>query len=270
MKKQEEISVGAEGTKYGNWMSLPVMKMAYGICLLLLIAIILLFVFFNNTKCIGILIALLVASFSFTMFLQRVRNEFSFHKGKLMDKIQQNLMNHLQWDGKGKVLDVGCGSASLCVRLAKTYENADILGIDYWGPMWDYSESICRKNAQIEGVSDRCSFEHGDATNLSFEDETFDAVVSNFVYHEVLGVKDKKTLLKESLRVLKQGGSFVLQDFFDRDEMFEDSNQVIEYLKSNGIREVYYEGNIDRKEWMPSYVIKPYIIKDIGVFWGIK
>ncbi len=38
-----------------------------------------------------------------------------------MDKIQQNLMEHLTFDGNGKVLDVGCGSGALSIRVAKTY-----------------------------------------------------------------------------------------------------------------------------------------------------
>jgi ubiquinone/menaquinone biosynthesis C-methylase UbiE len=38
---------------------------------------------------------------------------------------------------------------------------------------------------------------------LPFADEHFDAVVSNFVFHEVKDVKDKRAVIKEALRVLK-------------------------------------------------------------------
>ena len=45
----------------------------------------------------------------------------------------------------------------------------------------------------------------GDANKLDFPDESFDAVVSNYVYHNVMGA-DKQALLLGDLRVLKKGG----------------------------------------------------------------
>ena len=42
---------------------------------------------------------------------------------------------------------------------------------------------------------------------LDFPDESFDAVVSNYVYHNIMG-SDKRALLLETLRVLKKGGVF--------------------------------------------------------------
>ncbi len=127
-----------------------------------------------------------------------------------------------------------------------------------------------QKNAELEGVAARCDFMHRDAKKLNFEDETFDAIVSNFVYREVLGVSDKADLLLESLRVLKKGGSFSIQDYFDRDAMFGNINELMEKLKASGISEVYYKGNVDNEEWMPKAVLKTFIIKDISVLYGKK
>ena len=39
----------------------------------------------------------------------------------------------------------------------------------------------------------------------------FDVVISNYVYHNVMGA-DMQKLLLESLRVLKKGGVFALND----------------------------------------------------------
>ncbi len=270
MKKQSEINIGAEGTEYGNWMSAPVMKTAYGVTALLGVAGAASALFWKNKKAVAVFGGLFLATASFTAYLQKVRNSFSFTKGKLMDRIQQNLMEHLDWDGSGKILDIGCGSGALSIRAAKTFEKADVLGIDYWGPMWDYSEKVCFQNANLEGVDQRCSFQHGDASALDFPDESFDAVVSNFVYHEVMGGKNKRTLVLESLRVLKKGGSFSLQDYFDRADMFGTPEEMVDYLKENGISEVFYEGNVDNKPWMPKHVLKSFIIKDIGVLYGKK
>lgn len=70
---------------------------------------------------------------------------------------------------------------------------------------------MCEKNAASEGVGSRCTFQHGDANRLDFPDESFDAVVSNYVYHNITGA-DKNELLLETLRVLKNGGVFALND----------------------------------------------------------
>lgn len=270
MNQQQTINIGAEGTEYGNWMSAPVMKMAYGLVAILAVVDVLIIFLWKNLIGIGVATVLLVVVLYFALYLQKVRNTFSFKKGRLMDRIIQNLVEHLSWDGNGTILDVGCGSGAVSIRVAKTFQTAKVVGIDYWGPMWDYSDNMCSKNAALEKVADRCTFQHGDATALEFEEETFDAVVSNFVYHEVMGVSDKKTLLLESLRVLKKGGSFALQDYFDRSDMFGTPDEVMNYLKEHGISEVYYEGNVDGKEWMPKYVLKSFIIKDIGVVYGKK
>lgn len=65
---------------------------------------------------------------------------------------------------------------------------------------------MCEKNADREGVGSRCTFQHGDANRLDFPDESFDAVVSNYVYHNIIGA-DKQKLLLETLRVLKKGSA---------------------------------------------------------------
>ncbi len=70
---------------------------------------------------------------------------------------------------------------------------------------------LCERNARAEGVKNT-SFRQGDATRLEFPDETFDAVVSNYVYHNIPG--DRQALLLESLRLLKKGGVFAIHDIF--------------------------------------------------------
>lgn len=57
-----------------------------------------------------------------------------------------------------------------------------------------------------EGVKN-ASFRRGNAVKLDFPDESFDAVTSNYVYHNITGA-DKQALL----RVLKKGGTFAIHD----------------------------------------------------------
>ena len=34
---------------------------------------------------------------------------FAFGKGNMMAKVHQHLVDHLEWDGEGTLLDIGCG-----------------------------------------------------------------------------------------------------------------------------------------------------------------
>ncbi|MFR7571214.1 MAG: class I SAM-dependent methyltransferase [Blautia faecis] len=105
--------------------------------------------------------------------------------------------------GEGKILEVGCGSGALTIRSALTWPKAKVIGVDYWGAVYNYSKALCEKNAASEGVASRCVFQHGDAKQLDFPDESFDVVISSYVYHNVIGA-DMQKLLLESLRVLKK------------------------------------------------------------------
>src|SRR5262245_18205289 len=53
-----------------------------------------------------------------------------------------------------EALDVGCGSGSLVVRLAKASAGSTVTGVDSWGTDWQYTMELCEDNARIEGVGD--------------------------------------------------------------------------------------------------------------------
>lgn len=67
---------------------------------------------------------------------------------------------------------------------------------------------------------DRESFWISDAAHLDFDTESFDAVVSNFVFREVHSAKDKRDVVREALRVVKKGGSFSFQDMFSQKSLY--------------------------------------------------
>ena len=95
---------------------------------------------------------------------------------------------------------------------------------------------MCEKNADREGVGSRCTFQHGDANRLDFPDESFDAVVSNYVYHNIPGA-DKQELLLETLRVLKKGGVFALNDDM-KPRLYGDMEAFAQKLRDMGYQEV--------------------------------
>ena len=96
---------------------------------------------------------------------------------------------------------------------------------------------MCEKNAESEGVAARCRFQHGDANRLDFPDGSFDAVISNYVYHNVMGA-DKRALLLETLRVLKKGGVFVLNDDMKL-RMYGDMEEFAQELRDMGYEDVH-------------------------------
>ena len=153
-----------------------------------------------------------------------------------MERVHQVVLSHLDFDGQGQLLEVGCGSGALSIRAALTWLDAQITGMDYWGVAYGYGQAMCEKNARSEGVEARCLFQHGDANKLDFPDESFDAVVSNYVYHNITGA-DKRTLLRETLRVLKKGGVFALNDEM-KPHMYGDMETFAQELRDMGYEDV--------------------------------
>ena len=102
--------------------------------------------------------------------------------------------------------------------------------------MYNYSKALCEKNAASEGVGKQCGFVHGDANKLDFPDGSFDAVISNYVYHNIMGA-DKHALLLESLRVLKKGGVFALNDDM-KPNMYGDMDAFAQKLREMGYQDV--------------------------------
>jgi len=120
--------------------------------------------------------------------------------------LEENLLSLLRadWDGKGKVLDVGTGSGRLAVPIAREFPEANVTGVDIWMKAWGHSgltKARAEKNAAIANVADRCVFQYGSALELPFEDGEFSLVVSAFVFHEI-SVPDRTVLIAEALQVL--------------------------------------------------------------------
>ena len=189
----------------------------------------------------------------------------------MMAGVHQHLVDHLDWDGKGELLDIGCGAAALTVRCAKAFLEAEITAMDYWGAEWNYAKEQCENNARLEGVANRITFQKGDAAKMEFETETFDAAVSNFVFHEVRTAKDKRDVVKEALRVVKKGGVFSFQDMFSQKALYGDMDEFVRELKAEGVSEVHYIGNLEKKlDFIPGYVKTPWMISGMGILYGRK
>ncbi|WP_457791403.1 class I SAM-dependent methyltransferase [Anaeromassilibacillus sp. SJQ-5] len=234
--RQAAIRLGTHGEDYGNWMSNPVFYMVGGLLALAVALAVLSFTVFRLTV-LGVIFVITAAIFLVLLgWITWIRRQYAFGGGGMMERVHHTILSHLDYDGKGTLLDVGCGSGALTIRAALTWRSAKVTGIDYWGAAYGYGQAMCEKNAASEGVGSQCTFQHGDANRLDFPDESFDAVVSNYVYHNITGA-DKHELLLETLRVLKKGGVFALNDEM-KPRMYGDMEAFAQRLRDMGYQEV--------------------------------
>jgi ubiquinone/menaquinone biosynthesis C-methylase UbiE len=178
-------------------------------------------------------------------------------------------LDHLDWSGKGLALDIGCGNAPLTIAVAKRFPHAHVTGIDYWSGAWEYSKSVCEKNAKIEGVTDRVKFQKASASSLPFEDGFFDAAVSNLVFHEVKDAKDKRDVIKEALRVVKKGGKFAFQDLFLRKNVYGEIDLLLEAIRNWGIKHVEF-ADTSKSKLIPRALRLSFMLGTLGVIYGRK
>ena len=156
-------------------------------------------------------------------------------KRQMSRQIIEGVADGVKLPAGGRGLDVGCGSGALTIACAKRNPEASFVGLDRWGKEYaSFSKPLCERNAKAEGAPN-VSFVRGDATKLDFPDESFDAVVSNYVYHNIPG--DRQALLLESLRLLKKGGVFAIHDIFSRHK-YGGMQAFVKKLKEMGYEQV--------------------------------
>lgn len=100
-------------------------------------------------------------------------------------------------DGK-HVLDVGCGVGATPVYLAKNI-GCRVMGVDLLDKMVDQS----REWAKAEGLEELLDFRVADARELPFDDNSFDAIISESVN---VFFEDKSEAMREYIRVANPGG----------------------------------------------------------------
>ncbi len=174
----------------------------------------------------------------FAIWMLILHRTFDYNgKRKLSKTIIDGTAAHVTLPEGGVGLDVGCGSGALTIACAKRNPNAEMVGCDIWSGAYkaEFSKKRCEDNAAAEGVRNTY-FQQGNAIRLPFEDETFDAVTSNYVYHNITG-RDKQALLLETLRVLKKGGTFALHDIFSKSK-YGDMRAFARKLKDMGYERV--------------------------------
>ena len=113
-----------------------------------------------------------------------------------------------------RILDIGCGSGHLLAQIARAHPSAELVGLDYWGADWEYSQGLCESNFRAEGLAGRARFVHGSASELPADLGEFDCIVSCLTFHEVADAADKTVSLSQAIGRLRAGGRFVFVDLF--------------------------------------------------------
>ncbi len=109
-------------------------------------------------------------------------------------------------DRPGKVLDLCTGTADLALHLRRLSEpDAKVYALDYSMPMLNIARNKAEKrpHGHIE-------FVQGDASDMPFDDNYFDAAGIAFAFRNLTWKNpDTDKFLSEILRVIKPGGRFV-------------------------------------------------------------
>lgn len=246
-------------TNYGNWVSTRIILAP----LILAVAFGAL-VFLTLFLLIPAGLFLLVAA-----YFAHARYLFSPRGANVQEKVRSLVSSALEWDGNGKALDIGCGSAALTIGIAQKFPSSKVIGTDFWGGNWEYSQKACQDNATLEKVGERVAFQKGSASALPFSDGEFDAVVSNLVFHEVKDATDKLSLVKEALRVLKKGGSFALQDLFYIQRYYGKPEEMIATIKGWGVERIELV-ETRRSPFIPPALKLPFMVGTLGLMVGEK
>jgi SAM-dependent methyltransferase len=108
-----------------------------------------------------------------------------------------------------RVLDLGCGIGGTARYLAGTV-GCTVVGVDLSQAFIDVATYLTARC----GLSDRVTFQVGDALQLPFEAGSLDAV---FLHHVAMNIKDRSALYAEVRRILKPEGRFAIHDLVLRD-----------------------------------------------------
>ncbi|WP_341224878.1 methyltransferase domain-containing protein [uncultured Arcticibacterium sp.] len=102
-----------------------------------------------------------------------------------------------------KVLDFGCGTATLCQILLAKYVVTEVVGLDV--------DPAILEIAKKKSIPD-LTLKEFDGEVIPFKDQYFDKVISSWVFHH-LTTEQKINAFKEIKRVLKPDGVFILADW---------------------------------------------------------
>jgi len=104
-----------------------------------------------------------------------------------------------------EILDLATGTGGVAIEIKRRFPNANIVGIDLSNRMLE----IAKRKAKRENRN--IKFIQRNIEKTSFQNK-FDAVTISFAFHE-LPEKNRRNVIKEAYKLLKNNGIFVLMDY---------------------------------------------------------
>jgi len=188
--------------------------------------------------------------------------------GQHQTAIGLNSLKKVDWSGK-RVLDIGCGDGKLSLEVIKRTKARELIGIDA-------DKSEIDKAKLIKDT--RASFYVSDASNLPFEDESFDAIFCNIAFQQF---KEKEKALQEMYRVLKNKGEVIINFIEEKSEVLQAMTKILKgsfNIDINKKSSKIYWQEFEELAKKAGFKIKKsvskedtYFFKDVDLFfWGYK
>lgn len=128
------------------------------------------------------------------------------HKMMRETTFKQALVRQAKVEKDNRVLDLGCGTATLTLLIKQSHPEAQVTGLD-GDPK---ALQIAKEKVANSGLD--ITLDEGMAFDLPYPDNSFDRVFSGLLFHH-LAREDKERTLKEVYRVLKPGGELHVADW---------------------------------------------------------
>jgi len=109
------------------------------------------------------------------------------------------------------VLDAGCGSGRTSIAVSKILKNGKIIAVDKFDAPYigEGGKRLLEQNLKVANIQNKADVQTHDITNLTFENDVFNAAVSTYVLDH-MSKDDQLKGLKEVNRVLKKDGKFLM------------------------------------------------------------
>ncbi len=105
-----------------------------------------------------------------------------------------------------RILDIGCGTATLTIEIKRAQPEAEVTGLD------GDPEVLRRAAAKIAAAGLTIALDQGLSDRLPYADASFDRVLTSLLLHH-LTAETKRQTLAEIRRVLRPGGQVHIADW---------------------------------------------------------